>query len=250
MLSMLEYYHLVFIRYPLSAPPPPPKNTQSSVTTSRGVRVPVRRSEPYGESVYYYLFQEYVNYYIPVGALQGHSNGFPSLFRPSELFLRLVIALWLEGQNQLAPTDQAVKTRQERRPSATLDLNASHDLVKAKYDPPPSQITRCLHKLVARAVSDGAMLDMVRDIHSGFRGANPEFLCLSPAMTILQLPFYNYIRNSFRHASIHAKYSPFYSAMDDWLLWLEPWNTQHGKFTFSPSDLDTSRDNISYQFRV
>jgi hypothetical protein len=229
MVSMLEYYLLVFIRYPLAAAPSQPKQPQSN-GPSRGRPVPIRKTEPYGESVYFHLFQEYVNYYIPVGTPKGVSNGFPSLLRPSELFIRISIELWLEGQNQLAPTDKAVAAIQERRGATTaFDLNTSYDLVKAKYDPPPYQIPRCIHKLVARAASDGAILDMVRDVHGGFRGANPEVLCLSPAMTILQLPFYNYIRNAFRHASIHAQQSPFYSALNDWLMWLEPWNTEHGK---------------------
>lgn len=227
MLSMLEYYLLVFIRYPLVAPPSPPKQPNG---TRPVPQAPVRRSEPYGDLVYYHLFQEYVNYYIPAGTPQGISNGFPSLQRPNELFIRTVIELWLEGQNQLTPTSKALSQMQERLGAlATFDLNMSYDLVKAKYEPPTSQMSRCIHKLIARASSDGAILDAVRDIHSGYRGVNPEVLCLSPTMTILQLPFYNYIRNAFRHASIHAKQSPFYSALNDWLVWLEPWNTEHGK---------------------
>jgi hypothetical protein len=230
-LSMLEYFLLVFVRYPLAAPPPQPQPQQTK-STSRGVHLPpVRRSEPYGDSVYFYLFQEYVNYYIPNTAPQGHSSDFPSLQRPAELFVRIVIELWLDGQNQLSPTSKAVTALQERRGSMTpFDLNSSFDLVKTKYDPPPNQITRCLHKVIARAASDGAILDMVQDVHGGFRGANPDILCLPPTLTILQLPFYNYIRNTFRHASIHARQSPFYPALDDWLVWLEPWNTRHGKY--------------------
>jgi hypothetical protein len=229
LLSMLEYYLVVFVRYPLASPPPQ-KQPQPAVLHRSGAVVPARRAEPYGETVYYQLFQDYVNYYIPASPPQGHSNGFPSLQRPSELFLRFIIELWLEGQNQLAQTSKAIKAVEERRPGTTFDLNLSYDLVKGKYEPPPYQLPRCLHKLVARAASDGAILDLVQDVHGGFRGANPEILCLNPAMTILQVPFYNYIRNTFRHASIHAKQSPFYSALNDWLMWLEPWNTRHSKY--------------------
>lgn len=227
MLSMLEYYLLIFIRYPLAAPPPPPKQPQP---TSRGVHHhSIRRSEPYGDSVYYQLFQEYVSYYIPVNVPQGHSNGFPSLQRPSELFLRIIISLWFEGQNRLPITSKAMKIIHERRPSVEMDLNMSYDLAKAGYVKPPYQITRCLHKLIIRAVSDGAILDLAQDIHGGFRGPRPEMLCLSPTMTILQQPFYNYVRNAFRHGSIHARQSPFYAALNDWLMWLEPWNTKYGE---------------------
>ena len=232
-LSMLEIYLMEFVRYPLASPPvqQPATSTQqrSSVRTSNGTVIrQSRRSEPYGESVYYYIFQTYVNYYIPSGVPQGHSNGFPTLPRPSELFLRFVIALWLEGYNQLSTTTNVIKAAEERSPGMQFDLNRSYDLAKSKYEPPPYQIPRCLHKLLARAVSDGCILDLVQDVHGGFRGPNPDILCLSPTMTMLQVPFYNYIRTSFRHASIHVKQSPFYSALNDWLLWIEPWNTRVG----------------------
>eukprot|EP00429_Kryptoperidinium_foliaceum_P019758 CAMPEP_0176035338 /NCGR_PEP_ID=MMETSP0120_2-20121206/17476_1 /TAXON_ID=160619 /ORGANISM="Kryptoperidinium foliaceum, Strain CCMP 1326" /LENGTH=806 /DNA_ID=CAMNT_0017368685 /DNA_START=106 /DNA_END=2527 /DNA_ORIENTATION=+ len=227
-LSMLEYYLVVFIRYPLA--PPPSQSPPVTKTVRSGVPVPSsRRAEPYGDTVYYQLFQEYTDYYVPNTIPQGQSNGFAPLQRPSELFLRTVVELWLEGQNSLMPTDKAVKAIQERQPQCSTDLNASFDLVRTKYEPPPPQITRCLHRVIARAVSDGALLDMARDMHAGFKGAQPEVLCLTPAMTILQQPFFNYIRCTFRHASIHTKQSPFYSALEDWLVWLEPWNTRHSK---------------------
>jgi hypothetical protein len=234
-LSMLEYYLVVFIRYPLAPPLSEPQAaTQTKTTTRSGVIVSpaTRRTEPYGESVHYQLYQEYINYYVPNKVPQGQSNGFPPLQRPSELFVRITVDLWLEGQNSLWPTSKAVNDFQERRgPQTPVDLNTSFDLVKTKYDPPPYQITRCLHKLVARAVSDGAIMDMAQDMHAGYRGANPEILCLSPTMTILQLPFFNYVKGAFRHASIHAIQSPFYAALNDWLVWLEPWNTKHGEFS-------------------
>lgn len=231
-LSMLEYYLVVFIRYPLA---PPPSQPQPAPTKSIRSGVPIpspSRAEPYGEAVYYELFQEYTDYYVPSTLPQGQSSGFAPLRRPSELFVRIAVELWLEGQHALLPTAHVVKTFLERpgvKPQ--VDLNDSFDLVRTKYNPPPFQISRCFHKLVARAVSDGALLDMAKDMYAGFRGANPDILCISPVMTILQLPFFNYIRNTFRHASIHAKQSPFYAALNDWLVWLEPWNTRYGKTT-------------------
>lgn len=227
-LSMLEYYLVIFIRYPLA---PPPSQPQPGPTKQVRPGVPLpsnQRSEPYGDTVYYQLFQEYTDYYIQNTLPQGQSNGFAALQRPSELFVRIIVELWLEGQNSLLPTTLAVKGFTERPGGKSqLDLNSSFDLVKTKYSPPPSQVTRCLHKLVARAVADGAILDLSKDIYSGYKGAKPEILCLTPTMTILQLPFFNYIRSAFRHASIHAKESPFYAALTDWLVWLEPWNTRY-----------------------
>ena len=221
MLSMLEYYLVLFLRYPLAAPDLPPPTHMTS-----------RRTEPYGEAVYFQLFSEYVNYYIQVRSPQGHANtGFILLERPTELFVRITIELWLEGHNQLATSEAAFNLLKERRGIIDqCDLDMSYDLVKAtKYTTPPYQIQRCIHKMIARAVTDGAILDAVRDISAGLKGPSPEMLSLSPVMSILQLPFYNYIRVAFRHAPIHAKQSRFYTALNDWLTWLEPWNTKYGK---------------------
>ena len=228
-LSMLEYYLVIFLRYPLAPAPYPPQSV-STKTVGSGVPVPSpRQTEPYGDSVYYQLFQEYTDYYVPCIMPQGHSTSFSPLLRPSELFVRITVDLWLEGQNAaMWATEKAVKAFQERYPQSPVDLNTSFELVRASYTPPPSQISRCLHKLVARAVSDGKILDVAKAMAAGDRGVSPEITCLSPTMTILQVPLYNHIRNAFRHASLHTMQSPFYSALNCWLIWLEPWNTRHG----------------------
>jgi len=48
--------------------------------------------------------------------------------------------------------------------------------------------------------------------------------CLTPTMTMTQTPFYNYVRMNLRHAPVHVSNSAFFSAMNAWLVWLEPWN--------------------------
>mmetsp|Transcript_14836 Transcript_14836/g.35938 ORF Transcript_14836/g.35938 Transcript_14836/m.35938 type:complete len:847 (+) Transcript_14836:96-2636(+) len=226
----------------------PPSTTHSSSSSSR-------RSEAYGDSVYYQLFQEYTNYYIPVRPPQGHSNtGFVTsmMNRPTELFLRICLALWLEGRNdQLETRTKSLQYLRERKgilePEFIFDLNYSYDLIKVKsYSAPPYQVQRCLHKLVARAVSDGALADAVRDTSAGLMNMNnmnmmptatsttTTLVCLGPVLHIMQLPFYNYIRTAFRHASIHARQSPFYTALNDWLMWLEPWNTKYASAKKDP----------------
>jgi len=214
LLSMLEYYLVMFIRYPLAAP-----EVKSTSYSSR--------HEVYGEAVYFELFQEYVKYYIPTRIPQGAFNGFINPNRPSEIFVRTIIALWFEGQNQPAPTDQAIKTLEDRRGPICLDLNSSFDLVFTNFKPLPSQIIRCIHKVVNRVASDGAITDLVTDVSQGYKGSEPDILCMSPIMAILQQPFYNHIRNVFRYASLHNNSNVFYSAFNDWLVWLEPWNTEY-----------------------
>jgi hypothetical protein len=230
-LSMLEYYLVMFLRYPLA---PPPSQSQPGLTKTVRSEVPApttRRTEPYGDSVYYQLFQEYTNYYVPSNVPQGHATNFSLLQRPAELFVRIIVELWLDSPNAtLWTTEKAVKAFQHRSPQSPVDLNTSFELVKTSYSPSPFQVTRCLHKLVTRAITDGVILDVARDMFAGHMGDRPEVSCLSPTMAILQLPIYNHIRSSFRHASIHAIQSPFFAALNDWLVWLEPWNTRHGKW--------------------
>jgi hypothetical protein len=52
-------------------------------------------------------------------------------------------------------------------------------------------------------------------------------------MTMLQLPFYNFLRTTFRYASIHATTSPFHAAIEAWLVWIEPWNVEMRKLILS-----------------
>jgi hypothetical protein len=230
MFSMLEYYFFVFVRYPLKAPPPPEK---PAVTVRGGAHVTIpRRTEHYGETVYYQLFAEYVKYFIPCNRSQGHYQGFDALDRPAELFLRIVVQLWMECQNVLLPTEKATKVFVESKngqydPSA-LELSHSFDLVNSKHVPPPAMVKKCLQRMIVRTVCDGSVYDAAKDIQSRIGGPSDKW-CLSPCLTVLQQPFFNHVRNAFRYASIHSQQSPFYAALDAWLVWIEPWNVTHGR---------------------
>jgi len=215
LLSMLEYYLVMFIRYPLVAP------EVKKAPYSSG------RVEAYGEKVYFELFQQYANFYIPARVPLGSFNGFTIPQRPSEIFVRTIIAFWLEGQNRPLTTSEATKLLQARHGHVSLDLNSSFDLVISKFEPIPIQIIRCIHKVVNRIVSDGAIADLVKDVTEGQKVLDPDILCISPIMNILQQPFYNHIRNVFRYASLHNNSTLFYSTFNDWLVWLEPWNTEY-----------------------
>ena len=215
-LSMLEYYLILFIRYPLAAPEI--KYASSSA----------RRIEPYGERVYYELFQEYTKHYIPDRFPQGAFHGFINLQRPTEIFVQVIIALWLERNRPLS-TKESIQVLRDRRGLVSFDfgLNASFDLVFTKFDPLPNQINRCIRKLVEQVVSDGTLSDLVNDVQHGYKGSDRDMLCMTPIMEILQQPFYNLLRNTFRYASLHNKPHIFQSVFEDWLIWIEPWNTDY-----------------------
>jgi hypothetical protein len=268
------------------------RNTSTGVNVHR-IRSPVNlanRQETYGESLYYHLFRRYLRLFLPFessssistssaiaegsvrtisfGAKENGSNmpkriesvdniARPTgLLRESELFLRVIIALWLESPTRLLSTPFVIDSIQQRRMRASglngmrsnsnnnnnntnFDLDSSFDLVQThnifKYDPPPMQVKRCLRTLIVHALLDPVVKSLLlltnekqqlapSPMNSPTRSRTQADWCMTSCMTALQLPLYNFIRVTFRHASIHAPESPFYVALNMWLIWLEPWN--------------------------
>ena len=263
LLSMLEYYLFLFLRFPLGVPEQ--SSSGASALSIPGVSVHRVQSttsnnalsnnisvvrETFGESLYYHIFRRYIRYFLPYDTKDNHQSiAFyrNEEFHESELFLRLVIAMWLEGQPRLSPTENVLQSMLERRRLRTglinnvntsttlmMDLNSSYDLTQTlkKYEPLPSQVHKCLRMLIIHAVLDpelhGDNLDnSTRRLYS----KNRKKLCLSPSVTILQQPVYNYIRSTFRFAPIHSSSeSSFYGALNIWLIWLEPWNATQCKY--------------------
>ena len=258
MLSMLEFYLFTFIRYPLAAPlpsasrqsqAPPPNPAMSSPGTNRVINQYRKSTMPYGDQVYLHLFRGYLKHFLPLGAGLGPFLGFSNASRESELFLRIAIEFWFEGQLVIPSTRKAVESLQKRRSrpgsadDATLNvtLALSYDLVDTKYDPLHSQVQRCIRSLVnhvvknpeiPRASQEFSEVSRSRAASGGSDASGQsDFWCLPPSMTILQPSFYNYVRVSLRYASVHVGRASFETAFDSWLVWLEPWNVEMRKFT-------------------
>jgi hypothetical protein len=243
LLSMLEYYLLVFIRYPLAIPDTKSTTTVTTTNYRMSSLAGYAKTMPYGKLVYNELFKEYIDYYVPVRGTRGPFDAFATLGRPSELFVRLITALWLESCNRVETTSKACALVQERRGSNTsLNLCASFDLVKSTYQSLPSQVSRCFSQLVNRLIIDANIANMSERVSRDCNGREDKLLCLSPAMDILQVPFYNHIRSVFRHAPIHSTTDhTFYYTLNDWLMWLEPWNTQYRTMSKSVSRVSKER---------
>ena len=231
LLSALEYYLFLFIRYPLASPFIPRQNSLSQPGVNRYQVVNrYRTTSPYGEIIYRNLFNRYLEYYLPHTPYPTAEAEFPPSKATSEMFLRIVIAFWLESHVVIPVTTKAVHAIRERfrrtgiHHEPSVDLKMSYDLAFGKYSPLPSLAQQCLRNLTIHLLKDPTIYHSVMDQNNGSR-----HWCLSQAMTALQQPFYNYVRSSFRHASIHAQGSAFYSAMNAWLIWLEPWNVSHSK---------------------
>lgn len=239
-LSILEHYLLHFLRYPLAAP----DRRVSAVSTISGVNVhritttttvagaamqPAAR-ESFGDKLYFRVFGRILDYFLPHQpdgersiAMAGHTN-------ESELFLRLLISIWLDSRALLIPTGKVVRTVLERRQhvgldnsdlSSIFDLNSSFDVTQlpGNYEQLPSQAQKCLLVLTQHVILDPLLHQYSHDIN-----AAKEHWRLTPCMSILQYSMYNFIRTSLRYDSVHSAGSAFYVALNLWLLWCEPWN--------------------------
>lgn len=230
MLSMIEYFLLTFIRYPSSPPAP----TQPAPQGRPGSRRPIRKKTAYGDVLYSYLFEAYVKHFVAMADPKSQFLGFPSLKTDGEIFLRTIAEIWLCGKTNFVAVSKAAGPVCERRRAVSVDgtvslnLDSMFDVVKVKYDPPPALVQRCLPTLIIHLVKDPNLTKAVKDC-SGSAGGGMNPWCISPAMTLLQQDFYNFIVTTFRHAPIHVRGSPFFTAFDCWLSWIEPWNVEFSK---------------------
>lgn len=280
MLSMLEYYLFVFLRFPLAAPQGgkgASSNASSSIPGVHVHRIPIAAPsmgiarttrESFGETLYHHLFRRCMRHFLPYEVEGSRSIAFGDAkqFPESELFLRICIAMYLESRSRLSPTgavEELIAERQRHRtlgaiPENTgpnvapvMDLNTSYDLTHttSKYESFPTLPYKCLRTLIIHAILDPAVSQTVLDCQRSPSNVSPRKCCLSQSLSALQQPVYNYIRATFRFAPIHsASESSFYGALNIWLIWLEPWNVSQCRFV-SCFDRDSHfRMSISYLF--
>jgi hypothetical protein len=236
MLTVLEHYLFLFLRFPVMGP----DRKATAVSSIPGVhvhRIPTPSSssgqlqgplirELYGEAVYFHIFRQYLRYFLPYEPEEKRSIAITGDCYESELFLRIVIAMWLDSRAPLTPTGNVVQKILARRPQAVFDLSSSYDLAelsKGNYESPPALVHRCLRELIIHAVLDPALHG-----HTDNPVVAKQSWSLTPCMSILQYPVYNYIRTSMRYSSVHSPDSAFYEALNLWLIWCEPWNATRG----------------------
>ena len=238
MLTMLEVYLMTFIRYALASPKSSSPQPQG-MTSNR----PVSRSIPYGEQVYLHLFKCYLLHFLPNSEVCKDFLGYTPLNRNSELFLRIVLELWLCGETKFTAVVKAADTfRERRRSERSPDLSTYFDLIYFNYNPPLPHVQTCIRSLIIHVLKDPHTALSVKDCYDFSQRATtaenttgPVMLpwCVSPSMTVLQQPFFNFIISTFRHAPIHVLASPFFTALDTWLMWLEPWNMELSKLLYT-----------------
>ena len=237
-LNMMEFFLFSFIRYPLASPAP----TVPAPQGHQSVYANISRHNvvPYGESVYLHLFRCYLLHFLPVIPQEKSFLGFPTLSVESELFLRVIVEFWVCANMEPLPITKAAEAILERRlknhnSSTNIDLESVFDLIQVKYDPQPQLVQKCLKNLIAHLLRDpnveAAVMNCTNTANcNAISGCLPLPWCISPSMTVLQQDFYKYVVASLRHAPIHVAGSPFFAALDAWVMWLEPWNVEISKF--------------------
>ncbi|KAL7578344.1 hypothetical protein ACA910_012750 [Epithemia clementina (nom. ined.)] len=230
-LGMLEHFLFLFLNFPLAKPTPKPLPApQGFASSSSSIQYP---KQTYGDIVYNFLFRRYLRHFLPYEKDGSRHIAFSPENRESELFLRIMICLWMETHGRLKATNAVVGAIIDRHQRSyqleppSFDLGAAYDLVVVRYEPPSAQVQKCLCSVIIHIVLDPA-LNKHAVQENGWRP--------TAAMTAMTQPFYNYVRSSFRHASIHQQdSSPFFGVLDAWLIWLEPWNVNEVKGRdFSP----------------
>eukprot|EP00574_Skeletonema_japonicum_P001532 CAMPEP_0201740394 /NCGR_PEP_ID=MMETSP0593-20130828/46279_1 /ASSEMBLY_ACC=CAM_ASM_000672 /TAXON_ID=267983 /ORGANISM="Skeletonema japonicum, Strain CCMP2506" /LENGTH=979 /DNA_ID=CAMNT_0048234705 /DNA_START=76 /DNA_END=3015 /DNA_ORIENTATION=+ len=272
-LTMLEYYLLIFLRFPLA-------NQEWEIQLQdqlRRMRYGTSTTA-YGQRVYSHLMLSYMKYYLPHGVYHrpdgsggttprvdgGGGEAAAPLDRTAELFLRLIIEFWVEGQvspptfaegiqryrnsrsafMSTSSTSSSSTSSSPMNPSMRDSFELTQPL-KTTYVSPPSQIQIGVLNLVRHLVSDVTVRNMVKSasiscqrrhiqeregrVPTAGAGADDDATakiswCLPPAMSIIQPSIFNYIRLGLTCGSIHDRRSIFHRALEAWLVWIEPWN--------------------------
>ena len=245
MLSGWEMYFFFSLRFPF-AKPLPQKSTAQPVrghslrSPSPGTIASTAR-EPYGDTVYSQLFKLYVDYYLPHGTIAADGEITTAFHSNSELFVRLVADFWMNGQNLPLTNTQLAEQRRQRQYGRQSEESKTGQGLAAVFDNVqlstlyvayPSLVDRGLRYLVTHVCSDPLLEQRMSVLAKS--GMDPKTVheiqalgmqwILSPQMLLLQLPIFNCIRAALRYAPLTGPTSPFVSAVELWLTWIEPWN--------------------------
>lgn len=211
LLSMFEHYLFYYFKFPaMRAHRNQPMNGQGKT---------------YGETVYLSLFRCYVRNFV------RHSNNSDVLSNRGELFLRVLIEMWLEGNNE-SYSESYMRQQNVGANDDSLENAFEKTQVCEQYNCTPSYTLEALKQLVSYLCTDEALKQSVFEASS-----YSAQWCLTPAMTVMQQPLFSFIRLALRYAPIHSRNaSTFYCAFSMWLRLLEPWNSkyfQHIQYQFS-----------------
>lgn len=263
LMSLWEFYFFSFIRYPLVMA------EIASLASKRSAQRPASFTslKPYGEQIYHCVLRSYLRWYLPhdFGERNMTSLARTSISSKSESFLRIMIAFWLEGNGSCVfpTTKDAVKNLTLKGADRSIGLDTSYDLSlllpipssnpwessqlsiplkRQLFTPPSKQVQTCIRRLVNHLICDPS-------VSISNNGATDRFSELTWSLphnhSVIQQSLYNYIRTMLRHASVHNHDSAFFSALDLWLLWIEPYNVVHRKRNKGHELLSSISDRVN-----
>jgi hypothetical protein len=242
-LSILEYYLLSFLRYPLFLPDPakavsrplqsiPGVNIHHIPSQRMNISVKFSTRPKYGEEVYLHVLQKYLLYFMfsPTGSTSRFDERFATP-EESALFLSLITALWFESTARLVSEAKAQQEWQESRMRANAahaetNLATAHDLIQLQRHPfkLPNRLMLSGLRLLVLHLIRGVPPPVPDHARGGARQLGPPWN-IDPTMGRLQQPFYNFIRGCFRFMTVSSAESwAFQESLNIWLIWLEPWN--------------------------
>ena len=199
-LSMFEVLVFTFMRFGIVR-----------VITSSVVLPHQQGLQTYGDRVFCRLFRTFVTYFFPSNS--SLENNLP---KRAELFLRVLVDFWMDGMNVYVPASEV-----GYRTNNNLANAYDHCQVSGSYQSPPTLVIKILRELVSYFCFD-------KDLERRLLVAKSEATgvwCLSPALTLLQQPLFNFVNTALRFAPIHSG-NCFHTALSMWLLLLEPWNSK------------------------
>lgn len=200
-LTMLEYYLFLFVRFPLSNPTWLTQMQDQQRRFGGRSTTTSNNNAMYGQRIYSHLFTNYMNSYLSLGqeynedSLDVGMNCFDGATTTtmvtssytSELFLRLIIELWIEGPNVATTTQDAVLRYRRVRagvwssgstslspssssssstvnPTLRDSLELAQPSNNAPVVPPPGRVQSGILSLVRHLLSDLSMREMVRKV--------------------------------------------------------------------------------------
>lgn len=248
MLNMLEYYLISFISFPLLNQQ---KNYKHDNSIYSILLNSIQQNQPnyiYGNAVYMHLFKMYLSYFLSTINMNNKLSPFVAstttvnndiVSKSSELFLRIVIEYWLDGENTLYITSEAIQRLHHHHDndntstndSIILPLNTAFDLVQSTspqldYTPNPPLVSQGIQVITKYLLLD-YVSSSLQGIHNNNNNTNNIIMTLTPSMKIIQPSMFNHLRMLIKYAPMvqYGNHCPFLDIVDIWLLYLEPWNT-------------------------
>jgi hypothetical protein len=251
---MLQYYFMLYLRFPFL------ENKQHVSSSQIYGRSAVNRTASSGNSasIYGYLFNGYLSYYLPSSSTTTTGNN-SGVHPNSLLFLHLIIEFWL-CHNVIPTTEMSLRLLRVDTVTLRDCIDISRVVNTKKFQTLPLKVQNGILATAKHLLGDLSLREAVKRTSAMIqvrqkeeregnvpstpaRGDTPQkddntpntastssssnqekVWCLPPAMSTIQQSLLNYIRVGLASGSIHNKDSSFHRALEVWLLWIEPWN--------------------------